>query len=63
MQYYHRIQEILAEDQPMIFLYFRGRAAGGRPRASAASSPAPAGILYNFTEWFVPKQLQRYTSG
>jgi hypothetical protein len=26
-------------------------------------SPAPSGILHNFTEWFVPKQQQRYTSG
>jgi hypothetical protein len=26
-------------------------------------SPSPAGILHNFTEWFVPKQQQRYTSG
>jgi peptide/nickel transport system substrate-binding protein len=25
--------------------------------------PAPAGISWNFTDWFVPEQLQRYTSG
>jgi len=25
--------------------------------------PAPAGIFYNFNEWYVPRQLQRYTSG
>jgi len=23
----------------------------------------PAGIDYNFIDWFVPKQLQRYSSG
>jgi peptide/nickel transport system substrate-binding protein len=23
--------------------------------------PEPAGITYNFIDWFVPKQLQRYT--
>jgi peptide/nickel transport system substrate-binding protein len=25
--------------------------------------PAPAGIDYNFIDWFVPKSLQRYSSG
>jgi peptide/nickel transport system substrate-binding protein len=24
--------------------------------------PGPAGIKWNFTDWFVPKQLQRYTA-
>jgi peptide/nickel transport system substrate-binding protein len=23
--------------------------------------PAPAGISYNFPQWYVPKPLQRYT--
>src|SRR6266851_2066921 len=62
VQYYHRIQQILAEDLPMIFLY----TADALPVVAArvrGVSPAPAGILHNFTEWFVPKQQQRYTSG
>jgi peptide/nickel transport system substrate-binding protein len=62
VRYYHRIQEILAEDLPMIFLY----TADALPVVSArvyGVSPSPAGILHNFTEWFVPKQQQRYTSG
>jgi peptide/nickel transport system substrate-binding protein len=25
--------------------------------------PEPSGISYNFIDWFVPKALQRYTSG
>jgi hypothetical protein len=25
--------------------------------------PEAAGIGYNFIDWFVPKHLQRYTSG
>jgi peptide/nickel transport system substrate-binding protein len=59
---YHRIQEILAEDQPYIFLYFQDSlwAVSSRVRGI---KPAPAGIGYNFIDWFVPKQLQRYTSG
>ena len=62
VQYYHRIQQILAEDLPMIFLY----TADALPVVAArirGVSPAPSGILHNFTEWFVPKQQQRYTSG
>ena len=61
-RYYHRIQQILAEDLPMIFLY----TADSLPVVTArihGVSPAPAGILHNFTEWFVPKAAQRYTSG
>jgi peptide/nickel transport system substrate-binding protein len=59
---YHRIQEILAEDQPYVFLYFQDTlwAVSSRVRGI---KPEPAGILYNFTDWFVPKQLQRYTPG
>jgi peptide/nickel transport system substrate-binding protein len=62
VQSYHRIQQILAEDLPMIFLYTADAlpVVAGRIRGV---SPAPSGILHNFTEWFVPKQQQRYTSG
>jgi peptide/nickel transport system substrate-binding protein len=56
---YFRIQEILAEDQPYTFLYV--------PMALPIISsrfrgiePAPAGISYNFTEWWVPKREQKY---
>ncbi|MGH7301021.1 MAG: peptide-binding protein, partial [Candidatus Rokuibacteriota bacterium] len=62
VRYYHRIQEILAQDLPMIFLY----TADALPVVAArvhGVSPAPAGILHNFTEWYVPKSQQRYTSG
>ena len=54
MQYYHRIQEILAEDQPMIFLY----SADALPVVSSrvrGIEPGPAGIIYNFIDWFVPE--------
>ncbi len=59
---YHRIQEILAHDLPMIFLYFRDALPAVASRIHGVS-PAPAGILYNFDEWYVPKTQQRYTSG
>jgi peptide/nickel transport system substrate-binding protein len=59
---YHRIQEILAEDQPYIFLYFQDTLWAVTSRVRGIK-PEPAGITYNFIDWFVPKQLQRYTSG
>jgi peptide/nickel transport system substrate-binding protein len=62
VQYYHRIQQILAEDLPMIFLYTADALPVVAGRIHGVSA-APSGILYNFTEWFVPKQQQRYTSG
>jgi len=59
---YHRIQEILADDQPYVFLYYPDSLWGVASRVRGIK-PAPAGIDYNFIDWFVPKALQRYTSG
>jgi peptide/nickel transport system substrate-binding protein len=59
---YHRMQQILAEDLPVIFLYYRDALPVVSSRIRGVS-PAPAGILYNFDEWYVPKAQQRYTSG
>lgn len=56
---YDRIQEILAEDQPYIFLYvpdalpiFNARIRG--------IDPAPIGIGHNVIRWYVPKEEQKY---
>jgi peptide/nickel transport system substrate-binding protein len=62
VRYYHRIQEILAEDLPMIFLYYRDALPVVTSRIRGVSA-TPAGIMYNFNEWYVPKSQQRYTSG
>jgi peptide/nickel transport system substrate-binding protein len=62
VRYYHRFQQILAEDQPMVFLYFADALPVVASRVRAIE-PAPAGISWNFTDWFVPEQLHRYTSG
>jgi len=59
---YHRIQELLAEDQPVIFLYFNDALPAVASRVHGIK-PEPSGISYNFIDWFVPKALQRYTSG
>jgi peptide/nickel transport system substrate-binding protein len=62
VKHYHRLQQVLAEDQPMIFLYFRDALPVVSSRVRGIE-PAPAGIDYNFNEWYVPRHLQRYTSG
>ena len=56
-QCYYRIQEILAEEQPYTFLYV----PDALPVVSArfrGIEPAPAGIMYNFIKWYVPKNEQ-----
>jgi len=56
---YWRFQEILAEDQPYTFLYV----PDALPVVSArlrGIMPAPAGIMYNFIKWYVPKEEQLY---
>jgi peptide/nickel transport system substrate-binding protein len=57
---YGELQDVLAEDQPVIFLYV----PDALPVVSArvrGIEPAPAGINYNFIKWYVPSSLQRYT--
>ncbi len=61
-KYYDRLQEILAEDQPIIFLYFPEALPVVSSRVRGIES-SPNGISYNFIRWYVPAPLQRYTSG
>ncbi len=56
---YHRLHELLAEDEPYTFLYV----ADALPvvhRRFRGVEPAPAGIGYNFIRWFVPENERRY---
>ncbi len=62
LPYYRRLQEVLADDQPIVFLYYRDTLAAVSSRVHGIV-PAPGGITYNFPRWFVPKRLQRYTAG
>jgi peptide/nickel transport system substrate-binding protein len=58
---YDRFQEILADQQPYIFLY----APYSLPAVSSRIKgivPAPAGITYNIEKWYVPKAYQKYTT-
>jgi len=61
-RYYHRIHEILAFEQPIIFLYFRDALPVVSSRVHGIRS-GPAGIRYDFSKWYVPRGEQRYTSG
>ncbi|MRR55069.1 MAG: peptide-binding protein [Deltaproteobacteria bacterium] len=56
---YYRIQEILAEEQPYTFLYVPDALPVVSSRFHGIE-PAPAGISYNFIEWYVPKAAQVY---
>ena len=60
IRHYHRFQEILAEDQPVIFLYFQDALPVVASRIRGVK-PALAGILYNLTDWYVPRSFQRYS--
>ncbi|WP_237671360.1 peptide-binding protein [Desulfobacca acetoxidans] len=56
---YFRFQEILAEDQPYTFL-FVPEALPAISQRFRGIKPAPAGIDYNFVEWYVPLGDQKY---
>jgi peptide/nickel transport system substrate-binding protein len=59
-QAYFRIQEIIAEELPYIFLYVPDSLPIVSSRFQGIA-PAPIGIGYNIEKWYVPKQLQKYT--
>jgi peptide/nickel transport system substrate-binding protein len=56
---YHRIHEILAEEQPYVFLYVPESLPVVHNRFRGIE-PAPAGISHNFIKWYVPKALQKH---
>ncbi|MBI5420084.1 MAG: peptide-binding protein [Deltaproteobacteria bacterium] len=58
---YFRIQEILADEQPIVFLYVPDALQAIHKRFHGIE-PAPAGIDYNFIKWYVPKGEQKYTT-
>jgi peptide/nickel transport system substrate-binding protein len=59
-QAYFRIQEILAEDLPYIFLYVPDATLMVHARFKGIK-PSPIGITYNLPKWYVPKSLQRHS--
>ena len=57
---YWRVQEVLADDQPYCFLYVPYSLPVVQKRFRGIK-PALAGIMYNFEDWWVPRELQRHT--
>jgi peptide/nickel transport system substrate-binding protein len=57
---YFRIQEILSDELPYIFLYVPDATPIVQARFKGIK-PTPIGITYNLPKWFVPRNLQRYT--
>jgi len=55
---YFRIQEILADEAPYVFLYVPDSTPVVHARIKGIK-PTPIGISYNLPKWYVPKELQR----
>ncbi len=58
-QIYREIHSILADDLPYIFLYYPESLPTVHKRVRGPRV-APAGLGWNFREWFVPKEIQKY---
>ena len=56
---YFRIQEILADELPYIFLYVPDATPIVHARFKGIK-PTPIGISYNLPKWYVPEKLQRH---
>ncbi len=59
-KYYHRVQQIIYNEQPYLFLYYPDSLPIINRRFKGIK-PAPAGIGYNFIKWYVPAGEKRYT--
>jgi peptide/nickel transport system substrate-binding protein len=57
---YFRLQEILADELPYIFLYVPDATPIVHARFKGIKA-SPIGISYNLPKWYVPKRLQRHT--
>ncbi|MDD2716706.1 MAG: peptide-binding protein [Candidatus Wallbacteria bacterium] len=56
---YYKIQALIHEDQPYTFLYTSADIYALSKRFHGID-PAPAGIFYNFPQWYVPEGMQKY---
>ena len=58
-KYLFAIQDILAEEQPVTFLFIPYANVAIHKRFKGIE-PAPAGLTYNFIKWYVPENQRRY---
>ena len=56
---YHEIHRIIARDAPYTFL-FSAYATPAVNKRFQGIEPAPAGIAYNFIDWYGPKDEVKY---
>jgi len=56
---YFRIQEVLADELPYIFLYVPDATPMVHARVKGIK-PSPIGISYNLIKWYVPAKLQKH---
>ena len=61
VKHYRRLQEILAEEQPYVFLFFRDSLPVIARRVHGIEV-FPNGVGYNLHRWYVPREEQRYTA-
>ncbi len=59
IEYYHRIQDIMRDDPPCIFLYYPENLVCVHKRFKNVEL-APAGIGWNFYQWYVEKENIKY---
>lgn len=59
MRIYHRFQGEIHNDPPGVFLFWRDYLIGIHKRFRGVRI-GPAGIFNNITEWYVPKEEQKY---
>jgi len=57
--FYHKIQEIMAEEQPYTFLYVPYNLVALSNRFENIE-PAPAGLTHNLLKWYVKKENRKY---
>lgn len=58
---YHKVHELIYEDQPYMFLY-SGEVLPIVSSRFRGIEVSPIGIGYNFIKWYVPKDEQKYKS-
>ncbi len=55
---YQQIQEILAQQQPYLFLYSSDSLDGVNKRIEGPMTDSPRGLTWNIDQWFIPKPMQ-----
>jgi peptide/nickel transport system substrate-binding protein len=58
-KYLFRFQEVLAEEQPLTFLFVPYANVAVQKRFKGID-PGPVGLMYNLIKWYVPENQRRY---